>query len=149
MEFGIGGTEKQMDNANEAFADLSMNKTLFIQKLTAEAPYQPELVYDLKTVDDVFNHYKPAIEAEFTNEEGVPTNEELRFTNLGDFGRKGIIKQSKYLQEVANKQEQYLKIVKDMKSNKALQTVVQNKDTREAFTNALRAMLKELEDSGT
>lgn len=148
MDFGIGGTERDMNNANEAFADIAMNKTLFIQKLTPEAPYQPDLVKDLETVDQVFGYFKPAKEVTFETEEGVPVNEELRFGNLGDFGSKGITKQSKYLNEVSSKQQQYLKIVKDLKSNKALQSVVQNADTKEAFVTALKAMIKDLEDSG-
>lgn len=147
MEFGIGGTEKPKDGGNEAFADLSMNRTLFVQKLTGDAPYTPEMVQDLKTVDEVFGYYKPNKEVEFATEEGAPVNEELTFGNLGDFGKKGIIKQSKYLREVSNKQEQYLNIAKDLKSNKALQGVVQNPELREAFTNAIRAMLKELEEA--
>src|SRR5687767_13648408 len=104
MEFGIGGTEKPREGGTEAFADLSMNRTLFVQKLTGDAPYTPEMVQDLKTVDEVFGYYKPTKEIDFTSEEGAPITEELTFGGLGDFGRKGIIKQSKYLQEVNNKQ---------------------------------------------
>ena len=148
MEFGIGGTQKQDDSGGDGFAALSQNRTMFVQKLTDEESFQPQLVEDLKSVEDVFGFFKPNKKVEFADEQGVPVEEELRFGNLGDFGSKGITKQSKYLQDVSNKQEQYLKVVKDLKSNKALQSVVQNPETREAFVTAIRAMLKELEDAG-
>jgi predicted component of type VI protein secretion system len=147
MDFNVGATEDHKD-ANEAFAELSMNKTLFVQKLTSHDAYQPELVMDLKTVDDVFNHYQPNQEMDFTDEDGAPISEDLRFSNLGDFGSKGIVKQSKYLQAVSNKQDQYLSIAKDLKSNKTLQAVLQNKETKEAFMGAIAAMIKDLEDAG-
>ncbi len=148
MEFGIGGTQKKDDSGGEGFAALSQNRTLFVQQLTDEAPFTPSLVEDLKSIEDVFGYFKPSKKVEFANEEGVPVEEELRFGNLGDFGSKGITKQSKYLQEVKNKEEQYLKVVKDLKSNKALQSVIQNPETRETFVTAIRAMLQDLEESG-
>ena len=42
FEYGIGGNERKLNNANEAFADIQMNRTIFVQKLTGEAPYVPQ-----------------------------------------------------------------------------------------------------------
>jgi hypothetical protein len=44
--------------------------------------------------------------------------------------------------------EQSLKIVKELKSNKALQTILQNQDNKAAFLAGLQAMIKELEEAG-
>ncbi len=148
FEYGIGGSERKLNNANEAFADIQMNRTIFVQKLTGDAPYVPQAVYDLKTVDEVFNHFKPQVEVEMQTEDGSSFTEDLRFGNLGDFGPKGILKNSSYLQETNEVKEQSLKIAKELKSNKALQTILQNKDTKEAFLAGIQAMIKELEESG-
>ena len=148
FEYGIGGSERKLDNANEAFADIQMNRTIFVQKLTGEAPYAPQAVYDLKTVDAVFNHFQPNVEVEMETEDGSTFNEQLQFSNLGDFGSKGIIKKSKYLQEVNDTKDESLKIVKELKSNKALQAILQNKENKEAFLSGIQAMIKELEEAG-
>ena len=105
-------------------------------------------MYDLKTVDEVFAHFQPAIEVEMQAEDGSSFNENLNFNNLGDFGPKGILKKSKYLQETNEMKEQSLKIVKELKSNKALQTILQNKDNKAAFLAGIQAMIKELEETG-
>lgn len=148
FEYGIGGNERKLNNANEAFADIQMNRTIFVQKLTGEAPYMPQAVYDLKTVDEVFNHFAPQVEVEMQAEDGSNFTENLQFSNLGEFGPKGILKKSKYLQDTNDTKEQSLKIVKELKSNKALQTILQNKDTKEAFLAGIQAMIKELEETG-
>ncbi|MDX2002107.1 MAG: hypothetical protein SFW35_06735 [Chitinophagales bacterium] len=147
-EYGIGGSERKLDNANEAFADIQMNRTIFVQKLTGEAPYSPEAAYDLKTVDAVFNHFRPNVEVEMETEDGSSFTEDIRFNNLGDFGPKGIMNKSKYLQETNYRKEEALKVVKELKSNKALQAILQNKDTKDAFLGGIQAMIKELEEAG-
>jgi len=148
FEYGIGGTERKLDDANEGVADIPQNRTIFAQKLTQEAPYVPDAVYGLKTTEEVFGHFQPAAEVEFETEDGSSVAENLQFRNLGDFGSKGIKSQSKYLQELSNKEDQHLKIIKELKSNKAIQAIVQNKDTKAAFLTAIQAMIKELEETG-
>jgi hypothetical protein len=145
-EYGIGGTERKTDNANEGFAEIQQNRTLFVQKLTSEAPYSPELVKNLKTVDEVFQHFKPAIEVGFETEEGTGIREGLQFKTLGDFGTKGISNQSKFLQGLNNKQEQYQKIVKELRSNKTLKAIIEDKDNKQAFVSALQALISEIEE---
>jgi len=148
FEYGIGGNERKLNNANEAFADIQMNRTIFVQKLTGEAPYAPQAVRDLKTVEEVFNHFQPAVEVEMQNEDGSSFNENLQFTNLGDFGPKGILKKSKFLQDTNEIKEQSLKVVKELKSNKALQTILQNPESKATFLAGIQAMIKELEEAG-
>lgn len=52
-EYGVGGNEVKID-ANEAIAEIPSNRTLLVQKLTDEAALQPEMVYGLETLEDVF-----------------------------------------------------------------------------------------------
>jgi hypothetical protein len=148
FEYGIGGTERKLDDANEGVAEIPQNRTIFAQKLSQEAPYVPQAVYGLKTTEEVFEHFQPSAEVEFDTEDGSSINENLQFRNLGDFGSKGIKNQSKYLQELANKEDQHLKIIKELKSNKAIQTIVQNKETKAAFLTAIQALINELEEAG-
>jgi hypothetical protein len=147
FDYSIGGTDRKAEGS-EAIAELSSNKTLFIQKLTKDAPFTPQMVPDLTTPEEAFAHFKPSINMEFEGEDGASKEEELHFTNLADFGTKGIANQSKFIQEIANKEDTYLKIVKELKSNKALQATLANKETKQAFLTALAAMIKQLEEAG-
>lgn len=144
LEYGIGGQEVKQD-ASEGIADIPMNKTLFVQKLTTDTPPKPKAVYGLQTAQDVFDHYKPEVKCEFESESGTPVNETLRFNNLGDFGPKGITQQSKFLNDLSIQQDQYLKIKKSLNTNKLMQNVLGNEEARTAFLNALKALSQELD----
>jgi predicted component of type VI protein secretion system len=144
FEYGIGGNEVRTD-ASESMADIAQNRTMFLQQLTAEAPVKPQAVYDLKTVDDVFNHFQPNVEVEFETEDGSNKNESLKFGNLGDFSPKNITKQSNFLQDLSIQQEQYQKIGKQLKTNKLLNGVLTNPDAKLAFVTALQALIQELD----
>ncbi len=144
FEYGIGGNEVRTD-ASESMADIAQNRTMFLQQLTAEAPVKPQAVYDLKTVDDVFSHFKPSVDVEFETEDGSNKNESLKFSNLGDFGPKNITKQSNFLADLSIQQEQYQKIGKQLKTNKLLNGVLTNPDAKQAFVVALQALIQELD----
>lgn len=146
FNYGIGGQEVPRD-ASEAIADIPMNKTLMVEKLTAEAPSKPKIVEGLKTVDEVFSNFKPSVSVEFQTEEGTTKNEQLNFSNLGDFGVKGITNQSNFLKDLELQKNEYAKIIKQLKSNKVLQNVLNNADTKTAFIQALHAMVQEIEDA--
>lgn len=144
--YGIGGNEIRQD-ASESIADIPKNRTLMIEKLTEDEPTKPQMAYDLKTVEEVFAHFKPKVDVEFDKEDGSTSKETLNFSNLGDFGSKGITNQSGFLNDLNQKQEQYLKIIKQLKSNKLLKSALDNADTKEAFLGVLSALIQELEDS--
>src|SRR5690606_40760867 len=115
--YGIGGTEVQSD-ANEAIQEIPKNRTLLVEKLTDSQPIKPEVVKGLKTIEDVFEHFKPEIDVDFEDEDGVSKKETLSFKHLGDFGSKGITKQSKFLKDLNTEKDQYIKIIKQLKTNK-------------------------------
>lgn len=145
FNYGVGGQERKGPAAIEAIADIPQNRTLLVEKLTSTPPVRSEVVHGLKNVDDVFEKFKPSLKVDFQTEEGSRVTETLNFRGLGDFGRKGITNQSPYLQKLAGQQEDYLKFTKELKSNKLLQSALQNKDTKEAYLKALQAMIRELE----
>lgn len=146
QEYGIGGTEVKGD-ANEAFAEIPQNRTLLCEKLTADAPIKPNIVGGLQTIDDVFEHYKPEVEVEFEDSEGVGKQEKLSFRGLSDFGIKGITAQSEFLKDLTIEKEQYQKIIKQLKSNKLLRKTLEKPETKADLLSVMYALIKELEEA--
>jgi hypothetical protein len=146
FNYGIGGQSVPQE-ASEALADISPNRSIFVQKLTQDEPLKPEAVYDLKTVEEVFEHFKPKVSVDFETADGTTRNETLHFANVGDFGVKSITEKSPFLQELSFKQEQYQKIIKQLKSNKILNKVLEKQESKAAFVNALQSLINELEEN--
>lgn len=144
--YGIGGNEVKTD-ASEAFADIPQNRTLMAEKLTKDAPVKPEIVHGLQTVEQVFAHYKPDVSIDFEDAEGVTKKETLSFKNLGDFGVKGITEQSEFLKDNASQKDEYLKIIKQLKSNKILKTALADPDAKTAILDAIQGMIAELNNN--
>lgn len=144
--YGIGGNEVKTD-ASEAFADIPQNRTLMAEKLTKDAPVKPEIVHGIQTVEQVFEHYKPRVSVDFEDADGVTKKEELSFKNLGDFGVKGITEQSEFLKDNASQKEEYLKIIKQLKSNKILKSALADPDGKAALLDAIQSMIAELKNN--
>ncbi|WP_055446385.1 hypothetical protein [Lacinutrix mariniflava] len=144
--YGIGGNEVKSDGA-EAIQDIPQNRTLLVEKLTQDEPIKPEVVKGLKTIDDVFEHYKPNVEVEFEDSEGAERKETLNFKNLGDYGAIGITKQSKFLKDLSTEKDQYVKIAKQLKTNKILKTALENPEAKQALLDSIRALLTEIEEN--
>lgn len=142
--YGIGGNEVKQD-ASEAFSDIDQNRTIMIEKLTKEAPIKPEFTKGLTNVEAVFEKFAPKVEVEFTDSEGATKNEMLNFSNLGDFGVKGITAQSDFLKDLTTQKEQNHKMIKQLKTNKLLRQAIENEESRVALINAMNALIKELD----
>lgn len=145
LEYGLGGTERPID-ASEAISELQQNRTLMIEKLTFDDPVRPQVVEGLTSVEAVFEHYKPTCEVEFENEEGAQINETLSFSNLGDFGVKGITNQSDFLDGLNVQQLELLKVVKQLRSNKVLLKALQGAESKMALMSALQQLIDEIEN---
>lgn len=144
FDYGIGGQERKLD-VNESIVDIPQNRTLLIEKLTSDPALRPDIMEGLKTVGEVFEHFQPQQEVEFETQEGSSINETLRFRALSDFGRKGVIAQSAYLQELSLTTDDFQRYVKQLKSNKILKTVLENPEAKAAYVSAIEAMIQELE----
>jgi hypothetical protein len=144
--YSIGGAVIE-NEAFEAFADIPQNRVLMAEKLTADPPVKPQVVEGLTTVEDVFGHFKPNIEMDFETEEGSTRKETLRFSNLADFGVKGITAQSGFLGDLTMKSEQYKKIIKQLKTNKLLKSALANPESKKGLIDSLNALIKELEQN--
>ena len=145
-EYGVGGNEVKID-ANEAIAEIPSNRTLLVQKLTEEAPLQPETVYGLETLEDVFERFQPSVELEFQDQEGNEIPEKLDFKWLSDFSAKKLKENSPFLSQLNIEREQYLKISRLLSSNKALLKSLSDEEARAEMIQVLEASLVELEDA--
>ena len=144
--YGIGGNEVKTD-ASEAFADIPQNRTLMMEKLTKDTPVKPQIVHGLQTIEQVFDQFKPAVEVEFADAEGQARKETLSFSNLGDFGVKGITEQSAFLRDVTTQQDQYQKIVKQLKTNKILKSALENPEAKQAMIDSIHSLIQELNNN--
>ena len=137
-------TEVQDVEVMESVLEFPQNRAFMTEQLSYEPPSKPEIASDLKTMDDVFDHYKPQVNVEFQDSEGVPKKENLAFNNVGDFGIKGITQQSDFLKSLNIQQDQYKKIIKQLKSNTQLKQVLNDIESKQSMLNAIHALLKEL-----
>lgn len=144
--YGIGGNEVPQD-ANEAITDIPENRTLLIEKLTSEPAISPEVVEGLKTIEEVFEQYKPMVEIEFKDKDGQFAKEKLSFRRLGDFGAEGLSRQSNFLKKLTAERDEYQQIIKQVKSNNVLRKVILDPDQKEAFLKAIQALIQELEQT--
>jgi hypothetical protein len=144
--YDIGGQERKSE-VSEGIADIPQNRTLLIEKLTDEAPLSPQIIPDLKSINDVFGFFKPAKEVEFEAEGGSSQTEQLHFESLADFGKQGIVRQSAYLNELSHQCDDLQKFVRQLKSNKILKTLLENKEAKSAYLSCVQALINELEQT--
>ena len=147
LNYEIGGNEKPVE-ASEAIGNIPQNRTLFVGKLTNDDPISPEAIENLKTVEDVYNHYQPNVDVEFETAEGESVQENFRFSNTGDFQVKNMTERSSFLKGLAIEQEFYEKLVKQLHSNKVLQKALENEDARRGMIDALTQLREELKQTG-
>lgn len=145
-QYGVGSNEVKVD-ANESIAEIPSNRTLFVQKLTDEAPVNPEAIYGLETVEDVFERFNPTVQLEHQDQEGTLVVETMSFHNLGDFSAKNLKENSPFLSQLDVEKEQYVKIARQLTSNRALLKAVENVETRSAMIELLEKAIEEISKS--
>lgn len=144
-EIEIGG-QLVPQQSFEAISNISSNKTLLVQKLTSKST-KLEPVKGLKTIDEVFNHFKPSVEIDFEDENGASRKEELKFNSLLDFKKEGIINQSEFLKRLQTEQDACNAIVKKLRANKILKACLQNEQAKKSFLQALSAAINEIDNA--
>jgi hypothetical protein len=132
----------------EAISNISSNKTLLVQKLTSK-PTKIEPVKGLKTIDEVFDHFKPGVEVEFEEENGAQRKEEIKFKSLLDFRKEGIIDQSDFLLKLQSQQDACNAIIKKLRSNKILKAALENPEAKKNFLGALQALIDEIDQANS
>ncbi len=130
----------------EAISEISSNKTLMVQKLTSK-PTKLEPIKGLKTLDDVFNHFKPGVEVEFEKEDGSTQKEQINFKSLLDFKKEGIIEQSNFLKDLQSQQDACNSIIKKLKTNKILKAAIQDPEAKKNLIQAMKALINEIDQA--
>jgi len=146
FDYQVGGNAVKVD-ASEGMADIPMNRSMFVQKLTSNDPVRPEAVYDLKTVEEVFAHFKPSVEVEFEGNDGSTKTEELHFNGVADFKASNMVNQSPFLQDLNSEKDDYQKVMKQLKTNKLVRNVIENPETKASFMSALQNLIQELDSN--
>lgn len=144
FDFEIGGNEIKPESA-EGIASIPFNRTLLAQKLTQQAPVNPEVVYGLKTVEAVFDHFKPEVEVEMESLDGMPTKETMKFRSVADFRVKEMVAQSPFLRSLDAQYQEYTQISRRLQGHRILQTALGNPDTKAALIQTLQALVAELD----
>ncbi|RYF50210.1 MAG: hypothetical protein EOO39_44615 [Cytophagaceae bacterium] len=144
FDFEIGGNEIKPESA-EGIANIPHNRTLLAQKLTQQAPVNPEVVYGLKTVEAVFDHFKPEVEIEMESLDGMPTKETMKFRSVADFRVKEMVAQSPFLRSLDAQYQEYTQISRRLQGHRILQTALGNPDTKAALIETLQALVAELD----
>lgn len=135
----------QLEKAPKTVDFISINRTLLVQKLTDNTPIRPIIVRDLTSIEAVFAHFKPKVNIEFKDNQGNIHFETLRFTSIEDFGKKGIVKQSHFLQSQNYYSEDDLQeLLRQLRANIALRKMLKDVDAKEAFLAVIRIMMDEL-----
>ncbi|MFD2909844.1 type VI secretion system contractile sheath small subunit [Flavobacterium ardleyense] len=144
--YGIGGNEVRVEG-QEGILEIPQNKTLIAQKFTVNTPVKPEIVKGLKNMDEVFEHFDPKVNVTFEDEVGQNVKEELKFRTVGDFSINGITQQSAFLNDLKTKNEQYQKMIKQLKTNKILKLALQDPEAKKSIIETLESLISEIDQS--
>jgi len=144
--YGIGGNEVRQEG-QEGLLEIPQNKTLIAQKLTPNTPVRPEIVTGLQNMDEVFEHFDPKINVAFQDNDGNVTREELAFKNVGDFSINGLTAQSPFLLDLKTKNEQYQKMIKQLKTNKVLKLALQDPEAKKSIIDTIETLIREIEQT--
>lgn len=101
----------------------------------------------LKSMKEIFEHFKPSREVELKTEGGGSEELLLKFNSLTDFTKDGIIAQSQALKELEEKENVYSKMHDALRNNALLQTVMSNDETKKEFLELLQTLIEELTET--
>lgn len=140
-----GNVDPEANKGYEKIEALPPSRTLYVSAFNSNP--EKEKVTGLETMEAVFEHFKPEVEAEFQDENGAPVFETMSFTKMKDFAPDGMLEQSPFLKELSGKEYNYDRFYKNLKNNRQLQTALKDPDTRAAYLTALQTLIGELKKS--
>ena len=144
---GSNFTNGRRSESGDSYANIPQNRTLIAEKLTQHAPHIPQIIHDLETVEQVFSYYKPAVEV-MLDTSGVGVKKEtLSFTNMDDFNIARLKEQSKMLKQNSLEINEYVKVIKELKSNSRLRALLEDSEARKSLLKAINCMRAELKQN--
>ncbi|GAB3709617.1 hypothetical protein GCM10027592_45900 [Spirosoma flavus] len=131
-----------------SLSPVSLNKTLYVAKLSDEFSTTPEAVPGLESVEEVMEHFKPEVGVTLYDEQGAPNYETFQFRQMGDFTRDGLVEQSELMRDLNHKILDLQKIDMQLRSNKLLHNALLNAQAKQAMLEMIQQMLDEIEQAG-
>lgn len=140
------------EESNAKVNPIDNNKTIIIDQYNNDVVnYNPELFENPKTLQDVFEHFKPKTEVDFTDEEGGTVSETLEFKSIKDFetdgGKGNLVNNSPFLSNLKMKVDVNAKIRKQIEQNVKLRSILKDSKAKEELIEMLESMLEELKNN--
>ena len=137
-------------NINEKDAPQSVkivpdNKTLIALPFNDNHDVEVDPVR-LKSVSEIFEHYKPSREVDFTDLEGDTKEVNLQFNSLKDFTKEGVIAQSALLKTLEEQGEVYAKFADILQTNDKLKAALATEEGKKDLLELIDTLVAELEE---
>ena len=130
-----------------SLSPISQNKTLYVGKFNDELLQEPDAIEGLESVNDVLEHYKPEVTLSLFDQEGAPVVETFEFRRMGDFSQEGLVDQSPILRELSEQMRNLQKLDRHLRSNKLLQTALQNPQAKAIVLDMIQQMIDEIDQA--
>lgn len=139
------------EESNAKVTPLDNNKSIIIDQYTSDVEVgNSELFENPKTMQDVFNHFKPTVNVEFEDEQGGIVSEQLKFNEMRDFeangGKGNLVTNSPFLSAVKSKVDVSAKIRKQIEQNQRLRNILKNEESKAALKEVLEELLEEIKN---
>lgn len=125
------------------------NRILYIDQFTGNLPDVKEEreVFNPKTKNDVYNHYRPSKERlSIYDEEGDLFYEDFTFRTVNDFDTDRLIEQSPTMNLCKSKMDVIQSMIHQMQRNRALRTILSNEAKKGYLITCLKYLRKELNE---
>lgn len=131
-KFMLGAVERVKKDDSIPVELLPSNKILYAARLNSdeEADVTPVKCTNLK---EVFEKFQPSFNVDMETEQGEPINADFEIRAMKDFSSKELIEQNDYLQETYYAKEMMNDLEKQLKKNKALQKILEDKEKKAAL----------------
>ena len=139
------------EESNAKVTPLDNNKTIIIDQYTSDVEAgNSELFEGAKTMQDVFDHFKPSVEVEFVDEDGGSVVEQLHFSEMRDFeangGKGNLVTNSPFLSGAKSKVDVAAKIRKQIEQNSRLRNILKDEKGKAELKELLEALLQEIKE---
>ena len=139
------------EESNAKVTPLDNNKTIIIDQYTSDVEVgNSELFENPKTMQDVFNHFKPSVNVEFEDEQGGIVSEQLHFNEMRDFeangGKGNLVTNSPFLSNAKSKVDVSAKIRKQIEQNRRLRDILKDAEGKAELKELLEALLQEIKE---
>ncbi|MBD3401919.1 hypothetical protein GF420_03410 [candidate division GN15 bacterium] len=131
-KFMLGAVERVKKDDSIPVELLPSNKILYAARLNSDEETDPTPT-KCTNLKEVFEKFQPSFNVDMETEEGEPINADFEVRAMKEFSSKELIEKNDYLQETYYAKEMMADLEKQLKKNKALQKILQDKEKKEAL----------------